>query len=143
MIKRSNLSVALSMAALFFSLGGASLAASRYLITSRSQIAPRVQRALERPALVQQVPVAASYTDNEIVSGNPALLTTARPSGASQAMCGSGYHAITGGFFVDGAVIDDSYLDGADQQAWIAQGHLASGATQGRVQAWAECGPNS
>jgi len=45
-VKRPSPATAISIVALFFSLGGFSLAASKYLITSTSQIKPRVLKKL-------------------------------------------------------------------------------------------------
>jgi len=108
MRKRISPATVISCVALFFSLGGASLAASHYLITSVHQIAPKVQRELRgshSPAGPQGAPGAVGAV------GPPGALTyqyvpgtdTSVPAGESVSVVvdcpvGAGVAPVDGGF---------------------------------------------
>lgn len=87
---RVSPTTAIALAALFFSLGGIGLAASRYVITSTSQIAPNVLRYLhgERGPRGAQGPAGAPG-----VAGTPGTFTAANVTfvgGPTVAVCAVG-----------------------------------------------------
>ena len=109
--------VAIASVALFFSLAGTGLAASRYLITSTSQIKPSVLSALKgkrgsagpagAPGAAGLAGAAgASFTTSDVVeaTGTP---TVASPSGgiaSSYASCPGGDVVLGGGY--SGPLVD-------------------------------------
>jgi hypothetical protein len=116
-MKRPSAPLAISLAALFFSLTGASLAASSYIITSTHQIKPNVLRTLRGrsgppgssgqqgatgPAGIPQLTIAQS---SDVIAGGP---------GFAQVLCPGQLVAISGGFeqpgpSVGGLIVDSSY----------------------------------
>ena len=68
-MKRPSAATAISLVALFFSLGGAGLAASRYIITSSSQIKPSVLKSLRGAKGAPGTPGAPGATGPAGVNG--------------------------------------------------------------------------
>jgi hypothetical protein len=124
-MKRPTPAMFIALVALFFSIGGAGLAASRYLITSTHQIAPAVLKHLEKPGLrgltgaqgatgsagVMGAPGASAvpeYTD--AVSGND----TSVIAGATiivAVFCPPGTQAEGGGYRASGMTVDANIPD--------------------------------
>jgi hypothetical protein len=84
--RRPSPSTLIALVALFFALGGSAVAASRYLITSTSQIKPSVLKTIR------------GAPGRLLVVRGP--LVTIQPSsvGVSEANCPSGYDIVSGGY---------------------------------------------
>lgn len=173
MRKRISPATAISLVALFFSMTGAGIAASRYIITSRSQISPKVVRQLRgdrgprgargaRGPAGPQGPQGAQGTQGApgaqgpagtsglawakeyTVSSQSTRSTNALPSDGSQA-------TYTADCTYPDRLINSGYqqqnavLDSSIGTAhgWSIVAHLAPGQTSGSVIAWAECVPSS
>jgi hypothetical protein len=110
MRKHFTPATAISLAALFFSLTGAGLAASHYLITSVSQIKPSVQNALRGQTGLQGATGAQGIagTDGHL-SAKLSIVTEVSqdlvlpPSGDARVIvtCPAGYQALSGGYASD------------------------------------------
>ena len=141
-MKRPSPAVVISLVALFFSLGGASMAASRYLLTSVNQISPKVRHAL-RGARGPRGPRGAAgpalssyYTESvpAIVGANATVTTQAScPTGLAT---GGGYDAPSGLVVTENQPLTVGALPGA--YGWLIQ---AENTTQMPVQmtAWVVC----
>lgn len=131
-MRKPSPALVVSVAALFFSLTGAGLAASHYLITSTSQIAPSVRHSLhgaigpagpqgvtgpqgpQGPAGTAHVSlIVGDTTTLPAQSPLETVLTAACPPG--NVLEGGGYYSV---FDVPGAVVVDSYPDTSDN-VWI------------------------
>jgi len=128
MSKHISRATVISCVALFFSLGGASLAASHYLITSVHQISPKVRRELKADSTYAVASVAH-------------LSVAVDPAAYVVATCRHGWHVETGGFNSAGAIVTDDYSVG---RSWAVKGHLVEASPEdtsgiGYVEAWAEC----
>lgn len=126
MRKRISPATAISLVALFFSLGGAGMAASRYLITSVSQIKPGVRAALRGAAGLRGIPGSQGPQGQPGVTGaqGPAgpidwtqtywqtstgTLDTRNPAATVTVQCDGSDRALFGGYeSADGAVVESS-----------------------------------
>jgi len=97
--RRVNPALVVALLALGIAAGGTAVAASRYVITSPSQIKPSVLKSI------------AGTARNELhwVESKYALLTPGQPGAQATARCAPGDHIVTGGFggaeMAPGAVI--------------------------------------
>lgn len=135
-MKRPSPAVVISCVALFFSLAGAGLAASRYLITSANQIKPSARNAL-RAGLVDWS--AAYYR----MGSTTLRLPNTTDRGAITHPCNAGDRVLTGGYSASSNVLVISEESSADGSTWNVNGQLLNGATSGRLTAWALCAPAS
>ena len=165
MRKRIHPATVISIVALFFSLGGASLAASHYLITSVSQIKPsvRVQLHGQRgrtgargiagprgPAGPQglagpQGPAGDNVAPYTITSDTDSM-TSSFPTASIIVRCDLGDSVISGGFFGQNEVVTTNVPhaeDGGRPIDWDVTAHLDPNATSGYVGAWVLCRPSS
>jgi hypothetical protein len=112
MRRRPSVTTVVACLALFFALGGSALAASKYLITSTSQIKPSVLKSLQGkrgPAGTPGAPGAAGAagaagaegaldtTDVTVVDG-PATAIGPDSTGSSTAVCASCDIVLSGGY---------------------------------------------
>jgi hypothetical protein len=109
MRRRPSATTAIACLALFFALAGTGLAASRYLITSTSQIKPSVLKDLRGNKGPAGAPGAAGAagaagpqgtidTSNLSVVDGPATSISPDTTGTSVAVCPSGDTALSGGW---------------------------------------------
>lgn len=142
----------ISLVALFVSLGGTGWAASRWLITSTSQIKPSVRHALrgERgrvgpagtigPQGVQGVPgpegpqgtaARVDLSKVYVVTGDVVPLSTAQPRTATSAACRSrSDHVVTGGYIGSGEIVTQSQpfpgtSTAASPDQWLVAAQIA------------------
>jgi hypothetical protein len=155
-MKRPSASLAISLVALFFSLAGASFAASPYIITSTTQIKPNVLRALhgkrglpgtqgpQGPAGQDGTPGVFTANDLAVVDGPiTTLCADGGPAscvvGSSIAQCPAGTTVVSGGYtgsLISGTVGDNQPLG---PTAWeVIAINLDTTSTQ-TVQAVAVC----
>lgn len=146
----------IASAALFFSLTGAGMAASHYLITSTRQIAPSVQRALRGAVGPQGVQGATGpqgaagaqgaqgiagsvdFSTATHAGGSVTLLPTPTGrSGVAYATCPAGTYVIDGGFSTSGATVTSAIA--ASRNEWTITATIAPDTTQAVVYAYAEC----
>ena len=152
MLKRKHISPAtiLATAALFFSLGGAGMAASRYLVTSKSQIAPSVRLALQgrrgpTGTTGPQGPAGTVDWSQTYLVGTGAVLTAAQPEVTLVAHCRAGDQVVSGGYSGVGEIVtsDQQVIpDTLDGPGWEIVAHLdpsASGESYVRGEAF--CAP--
>lgn len=158
MRNRVSPSTAISVLALFFSLGGTGLAASRYLITSPRQIAPSVRHALRGnrgpagPAGLQG-PAGAQGPAGTVdwshvyfrAGGNSGFgaagqdLTSGQPDAHLIQACNPGDHVLEGGFDGTNEIVTTSELVSAFPFEWQVDAHLEAGQAQGYAEAWVLC----
>ena len=155
---RFSPSMAVALAALFFSLGGGAMAASRYLITSVSQIKPSVRAALvahSRPALVQgpqgpagpagppgpQGPAGPSGLGPSTRIVSPAVKLVPGQTGGTVVICPAGDVVLNGGYTGSGETVTESFAK--DPNEWAVSAVLQPGLAGGFVEAWVECVPAS
>jgi hypothetical protein len=118
MRRRLTPATAIASVALAFSLTGTGLAASRYLVTSTSQIKPSVLAGLHG-ARGPRGPIGGAGPTGPVGATGPAasanlttvvgpseVVTAARPSNFSIATCPTGTHAVSGGWASDNATSD-------------------------------------
>src|ERR1700756_139088 len=145
-MKRISCSTVISCVALFFSVGSAGLAASRYLITSTSQIAPNVRQFLRGPAGPQGPigltgssgpagatgaagpsgppgPPGGNGLDGLYTVGRAQLISQDSPTTTVEAECNVGDHILAGGFAGFNDVVTESF---PTNQNWHVEGHLSS-----------------
>jgi hypothetical protein len=118
-VKRLSAPIILSSAALFFSLTGAGLAASRYVITSTNQIKPSVVKALRGKhgatgltgliGATGATGAAGAFSASDITIANGPQVTlggfgSGNNSGSSTANCPAGATAISGGYVGTGSI---------------------------------------
>lgn len=126
MKRKPSPAVAISLAALFFSLSGAGFAASRYVITSKSQIAPKVRHTLkgERgPAGIAgaQGPQGPTGQAGAVtVSDKAGPFVVVQPGGATVASvtCPAGTVAVGGGYYKDPGIEIINSAPTPDPQGW-------------------------
>lgn len=163
---RISPSLAVSLLALFFSLGGTGLAASHYLITSKSQIAPKVraalrgERGLSGSAGPQGPAGAAGATgqqgpqglqgpgtldpSNWFYAGQRVTVTSSTPRPSATATCPQNYFPITGGYIVSDPSIEVvSDWQPPETNTWDVDAVLATGGAGGTLEAWAWCAPGA
>lgn len=152
---RISPSTLIASAALFFSLGGTGLAASRYLVTSKSQIKPSVLRELHGdrgrtgrtgrtgaagatgatgaagPAGVIVAPATAA--------SDPVSLSDSAPSSVADVYCPTGDVVIGGGYLASGAIVEEDQATAANQ--WTVSATLTPGSNSGSFTAQAVCVP--
>lgn len=165
-MRKPSPTTVIACAALFFSLTGAGLAASRYLITSVSQIKPSVRHALRGQTGPQGLPGAPGATGAigpQGLTGNVADGTYASASGASLCRpaqpnvscnpdadvvvrCNLGDHVLQGGYYGTGEVVTVSQLIGETVvngvklgRGWEVIAHLDRGISSGSVEANVLC----
>lgn len=149
MRKRISPATIIACVALFFSLGGASLAASHYLITSVRQIAPKVRHELRGAQGSQgsagpagpagpvgpQGPVsgAGAY----VLGGDFTVLTPADPATERTTSCRPGDSAIAGSYDGNNIVVTTSRPtntgNGVTGNSWTIRATLQDGASSGYV----------
>jgi hypothetical protein len=130
-------SVTLVVAAAFIAFGGISVAATRYVITSKKQIAPSVLRQLSRPGPRGKAGLAGNpgiagaagtpgtfNASNVTVVNGPTAAFKYLASGKSTASCPTGTSVISGGFQSvngpnDGGMVSDDGPSGAN--GWTVQ----------------------
>lgn len=162
-MKRISPATVIACVALFVSLGGTSLAASHFLISSVRQIAPSVRRELRGrrgpegpagPAGSQGVagtqgepgpagPVGTFDWANTYTNATTVELSTQDPTGSAVAHCRSGDHALTGGFTGHNEIVAVSTLASDNDDGWQIHATLAPGNTTGFVIAWVLCATGS
>jgi hypothetical protein len=110
--RRPSVTTVIACMALFFALGGSALAASKYLITSRSQIKPSVLKSLQgsKGAAGKAGPpgpagaagaagaVGTFNASTLAVVDGPAVSISSDSTGTSTAVCPTGDTAISGGY---------------------------------------------
>ena len=146
--------------ALFFSLTGAGMAASRYLITSVSQIKPSLRHALRgekgpRGAQGAQGPIGPQGPAGTVdwsqayIEGTGAALTAAQPTVTLITQCRAGDQVISGGYSGVGEIVtsDQQVIpDTLDGPGWEIVAHLDPNAAPGAeayVRDEAFCAPTS
>lgn len=127
--------------ALFFSLGGAGMAATGYRITSLWQISPHVRHQLRGPAGPRGAtgpPASIGATWNNSYWENGPQVQVVDVTGeqeTSTASCNGNDRALTGGFYGAGETVTSSYM--SNQNAWVVDANAQS--STGWVQAWVIC----
>jgi hypothetical protein len=129
MHRRPSPATAIALVAPFVALGGTTLAASRYVITSTGQIKPNVLKAIRGAPLGQLVVVHGPLTSTSSIS-------------ASEAQCPAGDNIVSGGY---SAVVGPHGYVSQDEpvgpQAWWATVSTGISGEQATVRATALCGP--
>jgi Collagen triple helix repeat (20 copies) len=175
-VRKPSAATAIASLALFFSLGGAGMAATGYRITSLWQISPKVRHALRGERGPQGAPGIAGPQGIQGLQGSPGApglqgspgapglpygpsrmyfsshnttLSSTSPDGITVATCQPGDTFLTGGFDGQNEIVTTATpTDLADfpvrgypssGKAFLVVGHLASGALDGRLTAWALC----
>lgn len=139
MRKKISPSMAVACVALFFSIGGATAAATGYRITSIWQIAPKVRHEL------RTAKTPAYYSADVEASLCSVSAPGCTPSADLVARCEPGDPLLTGGFqgVNDVVTFDDVALDtvvrGTITNGWGVDAHLEQGETSGVVWAHALC----
>lgn len=109
--RRPSTATVIALVALFVALGGTSIAASRYVITSTSQIKPSVRKALRGPT-----PASPSLTYLSTVN-SPAVPVAAGTVGSATATCPAGTRAVSGGG--TGSVADIAASVMVEHNSWL------------------------
>jgi hypothetical protein len=141
MRRRPSVTTVVACLALFFALGGSALAASKYLITSTSQIKPSVLKSLQGkrgPAGTPGAPGAAGAagaagaegaldtTDVTVVDG-PATSIAPDSTGSSTATCAAGDAVLSGGYAGPLSDTTITYDDPLGTAAWqVGASNLSS-----------------
>lgn len=164
MLRRLRPSTILASLALFVSLGGTSMAATGYRITSLFQIAPKVRHELRgKPGSAGPQGPAGTPATNSIVGTSSwfaspgasvaqsdptteGILTSDQPATSAVANCPSGSYALEGGYTGNNETVTTdtpNVLAGPTAPpGWTIDARLAPGETSGWVIAWALCVPN-
>lgn len=133
MRRKPSVTTVVACLALFFALGGSALAASKYLITSTSQIKPSVLKSLQGKrgpagtpgapgaagAAGSPGPVGALDTADVTVVDGPAASIGPDSNGSSTAVCASGSTVLSGGYagpLTDTTITYDDPLGTAEWQ---------------------------
>lgn len=139
--------------ALFFSLGGAGMAATGYRITSLWQISPKVRHALQGatgPQGAPGIPGPQGPAGPGGPTGTPAQplfrifygpeteLSSGSPETLAEATCpDNSWAPLGGGFHGENEIVTRVGITQAE--AYGAQAHLEAGQTTGNVSAWVLC----
>jgi hypothetical protein len=149
MKRKPSAATIIACVALFFSLSGAGIAASHYLISSVSQIKPSVRAALRgsagpqgapgRPASASPLDRSSTYT--AVGDEVQLAVTPTNPTGSGGALvaCRGSDVLLSGGFDSGNAVVDASQPSIASDAFWNVRASVAPGQTSGWVRAWALC----
>ncbi len=131
-VRRPTLAETLAVAALVFACSSSAVAASRYLITSPSQIKPSVLRSLAAQANAKPIEVKSPFV------GKPG----AQPAVSAHVYCPNGTHVISGGYraeFPPGMTVRTSV---PLENGWLVVAYTGAEvpvAASAHVQAYALC----
>jgi hypothetical protein len=129
-LRRPSPATSIALLALLFSLGGSAIAASRYIITSTSQIKPSVLKA------IRGTPGGLVIVHGPLVTVQPAS------SGVSEANCPAGYSIVSGGYSAAlGAGGDVNQNEPVGTHSWWAGANTRLSSERATVGAVALCAP--
>jgi hypothetical protein len=130
MRRRPSTATAIALVALFVALGGTTLAASRYVITSPSQIKPSALRAIR------------GATGKTVVAHGPLVAVAPSSIGISEANCPSGYDVISGGYSaIVGVGGDVNQDEPVGTHSWWAGVSTRLSSEPAHIEATALCAP--
>jgi len=139
---RNRLSTATTIAcvALFFTLTGAGLAASRYIVTSKSEIAPSALKAARSPAGTSAGAASIFSSNDLVVVDGLGKFMASGGTVTARAVCPKGDFVVSGGWAgpLQDTVVDYNQPEGS--RGWEV---VASNDSQieGAIQAVAVCAP--